>query len=108
MRVNVYRNLNKRPTVVYSIQHKGKVIDWRTDVFIVNVTAKHPNAKQCAAVRSGPRQVCAWLKGDLSTFDPSLHKDGERLQFDPKVDDSFPFDQCEWAHFTPLGVFIKK
>lgn len=105
MRVDVYRNLNRKG-VVYSIRHRGKVIDWRSTVLIGNVKAKHPNLKQLQAVRSSSRQVCAWVSGELLETLPT--RDGwKKLRFDPRENDRFPFDRCDYVYFTPKGVYWK-
>ena len=65
MRVDAYRNLNRRDAVWYSIRVKGRVRNYVTYVLLRDCTFKHATEKQLDAVRSGARQVCQWVKGKL-------------------------------------------
>ena len=111
MRVDAYRNLNRRDAVWYSIRHRGKVIEYRKYVLLKNCTFKHATQKQLDAVRSGPRQVCQWIKGDtdLVMTEPTdvAWRD---LKCDPKKADGFVdavsghrVDSAEWVRLWENG-----
>jgi len=90
MRVDVYRNLNRRDAVWYSIREKGRVREYARYVLLKGCTFKHATEKQLDAVRTGPRQVCQWIKGDLDyrRFEPT-DVEWRDLKCDPKKADGF-------------------
>ena len=107
MRVKVYRNLNK-PGVQYSIAHKGRVIDYRTHIVLRDCKFKHPNQKQLDEIRTGNRQVCAWINGDLLDEYPSDIVDARIVSCDPKKHDTFNIEgktinEAEYVILTPDG-----
>ncbi len=93
MRIDAYRNLNKKECVMYSIRHQGKVITYRPFVLLTDVTFKHATPKQLTAVRTGARQVCQWVKGEWAdehrVVDVSPTPDYRRMLVDPKKADGF-------------------
>lgn len=89
MRVDAYRNLRK-PGVMYSIRHKGKVTHHQPHVVMQVCRMKHASHKQLTAVRTGARQVCQWVSGELMTENFSLPIHGWRMMScDPKKHDGF-------------------
>jgi hypothetical protein len=121
MRVDAYRNLNRRDAVWYSIRHKGRVQEYATFVLLKNCTFKHASEKQLNAVRTGPRQVCQWIKGDHVKppsslqiaaghhFEPPGAK-WRDLMSDPKKADGFcdaetgdRVDNADWVRLQENG-----
>ena len=90
MRVDVYRNLNRRDGVWYSIRHKGRVQEYARYVLLKNCEFKHATEKQLKEVRTGCRQVCQWIKGDrdLVMFEPT-DVEWKDMVCDPKRFDGF-------------------
>ena len=90
MRVDVYRNLNRRDGVWYSIRYEGKVQEYARYVLLKNCSFKHATNEQLAAVRSGPRGGCQWIKGDrdLVMLEPT-DVEWKDMVCDPKRFDGF-------------------
>ena len=94
-----YRNLNKRESVVYSLQtrqrnDKGKlawkVTDYVSEICLRNCTLKHATPAALNRVRTGPREVCQWIQGEPVTEPAiSFRNDWRRLVADPKSADGF-------------------
>lgn len=122
MNVQAYRNLNK-PGVQFSIRHAGRVIGYQPQVFLADVTFKHATEKQLKAVRTGNRQVCQWLKGELLQESDATWKkhseaiDGKwkRMSCDPKTSDGFidtetgiRLDSVRFVRLSESGSFYVK
>lgn len=90
MKIDAYRNLNK-PGVTYSIRQRGRVVDYASTVLLRGVTMKHASGKQLARVRTGKREVCQWVKGELIQAEPPTG-DWQRLLCDPRKADGFTLE----------------
>lgn len=112
IRVDVYRNLNKRPAVVFSLRQKGKVLDHRGTVTLSECRMKHASPKQLQEVRTGARQVCQWISGLLCDPQELEGLFRVRLLCDPKKSDGFcrldtgeRIDSARYVLFSPEGCF---
>jgi hypothetical protein len=120
MRVDVYRNLNRRDAVWYSIRFKGRVQSYARYVLLQECTFKHATEKQLKAVRTGARQVCQWIKGDLCQPPSSIqlaaghrfepYVEWRDMKCDPKTTDGFrdaitgdQIDSAAWARLWENG-----
>lgn len=95
-RFKAYRNLNRRDGVFYSLAYKSKVIGYYQYLLLNAVDLKHANPNALQRIRSGPREVCAWMLAEKASAIPlpaqHLHKSMEgmrRLSCDPKKVDHF-------------------
>lgn len=87
MRTQAYRNLNKQG-VVYSLRRGGRVVGYSSCVVLTDATMKHAGAPALARIRTGAREVCAWVTGNLSDA-PADTSAMRRLSCDPKKHDCF-------------------
>jgi len=91
--VEVYRNLNRRNAVVFSVRQGGLVIGHATDITLWDATFVVSLASRDFSLKVGRRNVHAWVRGFVTTADGPFvakvfyrHKDlpyfhtGERVQ----------------------------
>ena len=101
-KTKVYRNLNRRDGVFFSVAHRGRVFGHYPAIFATGVTMKHASEAQAHRCRfggkrgTGCREVCAWLlcdRVDTPGFStPHELKPGlewRRMACDPKKVDGF-------------------
>ena len=89
-KTDLYRNLNRRDGVFYSVRQGGRVQGHTRRVAGWRCTFKHASDKQLQAVRTGPRQVCQWVKAESVTPPDSVVV--ENLEAAHPVADSVTFD----------------
>ena len=99
METRAYRNLNKRDAVIYSLQTKQenakgklvwKVTEYVTEVCLKHCTLKHATPAALNRVRTGRREVCQWIQGEVCSNPAiSFRNDWNRLIADPKRADGF-------------------
>jgi len=82
MRTQAYRNLNKQG-VIYSLRQAGLVVGYASTVVLTDATMKHAGANALTRIRTGAREVCAWVSGTLSESQPDTTT-MRRLLCDPK------------------------
>jgi hypothetical protein len=109
--VRVYRNLNKKG-VVYSVQQKGKVVAYATQLALTNCHC-YVNQNGVQRVRKKQvREVHAWIEGMIT----SVHSPtNARISYNPyKFDFFYNTENAEavsWAsymRFDQDGVHINK
>jgi hypothetical protein len=112
MRTQAYRNLNK-PGCIYSIRQSGRVVGYSDFVVLADARFKHANANALHRIRSGPREVCAWIGGTLMEDRPSI-ADMRRFASDPKKTDYFAdaitghrIDNASLVVLTSSGAFYR-
>jgi len=111
MKTQAYRNLNK-PGCIYSIRQAGRVIGYSDFVALTDATFKHANINAIARIRSGPREVCAWVSGTLASSHQPNTEAMRRLSVDPKKVDYFcdqetgvRIDRASIVTLTTKGAF---
>tara|TARA_R100000005_G_scaffold61447_1_gene31595 strand:+ start:181 stop:555 length:375 start_codon:yes stop_codon:yes gene_type:complete len=122
METRAYRNLKRRDAVIYSLQTKQrnkngdlvwKVTDYVHEVCLRNCTLKHATANALQRVRTGPREVCQWIQGEVCSNPAiSFRNDWKRLVADPKKADGFHdaetgerIDSAKLVLLTNSGAF---
>lgn len=112
-RHKVYRNLNIRDRVAFSVAYEGRVVEYRDVVILRDVHLKHATSEQASRIRSKCREVCAWLLGTLGE-ELTADEAGclRRLACDPKKVDCFQdaetgerIDHANVVACTPEGTF---
>lgn len=84
---DVYRNLNRRDAVWYSIRNGGKVTGYSESVVLSDVRFKHATPAALSRIQNGPREVCQWVKGIVVEVAPA--GDWEQVCGNPKTANGF-------------------
>jgi hypothetical protein len=87
-RTTVYRNLERLPDVVWSVQQRGLVVGHCRAVVLEEVRGHVAAGKVALARRLRQRKVCAWMTGRLARTTPSA-TGWRRVTFDPFRHDTF-------------------
>ena len=112
LKVKLYRNLHKKG-VVYSVQHKGKVIAYTSDVILRDVKFVVRKKGQEKVRASKRKNVHAFITGTMTTELGMLHtvclwfsNAGDTAYYNPYTCDTFvnsekkPIHTAEWARVT--------
>lgn len=109
--VEVYRNLKKKG-VWYSIRQHGYVVAHADELCLVNaefIVQKAGNKR----ARKGPKNVHAWIRGELASFVIPEKSKFFQVAYDPKKYDSFvrlktgkPVKEGRLVCVFDKGVFV--
>ena len=80
MKVDVYFNLHKK---VFSVRHKGRVIEHASNVMLRNVTYVVQPAGRAKVLREGKKNVHAFARGELIERIPLFNYRGNVAKYNP-------------------------
>jgi len=80
MKVDVYFNLHKK---VFSVRHKGRVIEHASNVMLRNVTYVVQPAGRARVLREGKKNVHAFARGELIQRLPVVNYQGNLAKYNP-------------------------
>lgn len=108
----VYRNLNKRDAVWFSIRQSGRVREYRQTVYCRDAKLKHCGQNALVRIRQGCREVCAWVTCQSVDDTPPVDTVWRQLSCDPKRYDTFQdaetgatVDCAAWVRLSADGAF---
>lgn len=107
MKVKLYRNLHKKG-VVYSVQHKGKVIAYTSDLILRDVKFVVRKKGQEKVRESKRKNVHAFITGIMpdATYAPYFDHTQDIAYYNPYTCDTFvnsekkPIHTAEWARVS--------
>tara|TARA_R110000796_G_scaffold187950_2_gene304861 strand:+ start:3707 stop:4051 length:345 start_codon:yes stop_codon:yes gene_type:complete len=102
MRVEVYYNLHKN---LFSVRHKGRVINHFFNVTLENVTFAVQSAGNKKARLTGHKNVHAFVRGDMVTVGDT---EGTAVTYDPHKYTTFVDKETKAPRFKAKRVTLRK
>ena len=102
MKVDVYFNLHKK---VFSVRHKGRVIEHSSNVMLKRVTYVVQPAGRARVLREGKKNVHAFARGELIERIPLFNYRGNVAKYNPYKAATFVDKDDEPLYNSDIAYF---